>query len=735
VSAAASIAAGLPRADGSRPNAPVSGKRPLPGLGLGVIAPPPGYDPNDPSGNRARAQRAAEEAKAERERARAPRQEAGQRVWRDERAPGAAGAAPGRGRGGPAARGPGRPAGGGRKGRKGRQRFDMYDGFGAAMRRRRGKKSAGPKKASPQAKAIKRRVEMDEVITVAQLAHGMSVKAGQVIKTLMGMGQMATANQPLDFETASLVAEEFEFEVINAAFQEDAHMIEVVQTDEDLEERPPVVTIMGHVDHGKTTLLDTIRKANVASGEAGGITQHVSAYQVTRNGETISFIDTPGHAAFTAMRARGAQVTDIVVLVVAADDGIMPQTVEVINHAKAADVEIIVALNKCDRPEANPAKVKQQLLEYELIPEEYGGDTLMVEVSALKGDGIDDLLDAILLVSEVAEYQANPTRHAEGTVIEARLERGRGPVATVLVQDGTLKRGDRIVVGEVWGRIRAMTDSNGKKLKEAGPSTPVEIMGLNDVPSAGDNMVVVKDDKAAKTLAEHRAEQARQKGFASHQKVTLEDLMARGAAGEILSLNLIIKADVNGSLEALQGSFAKVDVEGTEVKVLHAAVGAVSESDVTLAHTNNGIIIGFNVRPDAKARRSADEYGVQVRTYKVIYEAIEDVEKALKGLLGPTIEEVVQGTAEIRQTFGVPKVGTVAGCMVTEGSIARSHQIRLLRDGTIVWEGRLGSLRRFKDDVREVQNGYECGMNLDGFNDIKVGDILEAYTKEEVAAD
>ena len=737
VSAAASIAAGLPRADGSRPNAPVSGKRPLPGLGLGVIAPPPGYDPDDPNGNRARAQRAAEEARVERERSRAPRAgtETGERVWRDERAAVPGAAAP-RGRGGPAGRGAsGRPATAGRRGRKGRQQFDMYDGFGASMRRRRGKKSGGPKKASPQAKAIKRRVEMDEIITVSQLAHAMSVKSGQVIKTLMGMGQMATANQPLDYETASLVAEEFEFEVINASFQEGAHMIELVQTDEDLEGRPPVVTIMGHVDHGKTTLLDTIRKANVAAGEAGGITQHVSAYQVERNGQTISFIDTPGHAAFTAMRARGAEVTDIVVLVVAADDGVMPQTVEVINHAKAADVEIIVALNKCDRPESNPAKVKQQLLEYELVPEEYGGETLMVEVSALKGDGIDDLLDAILLISEMAEYQANPTRHAEGTVIEARLERGRGPVATVLVQDGTLKRGDRIVVGEVWGRIRAMTDANGKNLKEAGPSTPVEIMGLNEVPSAGDNMVVVKDDKAAKTLAEHRAEQARQKAFASRQKVTLEDLMARGAAGEILSLNLIIKADVNGSLEALQGSFAKVDVEGTDVKVLHSAVGAVSESDVTLAHTNNAVIIGFNVRPDAKARRAADEYGVQVRTYKVIYEAIEDVEKAMKGLLGPTIEEVVQGTAEIRQTFGVPKVGTVAGCMVTEGSIARSHQIRLLRDGTIVWEGRLGSLRRFKDDVREVQNGYECGMNLDGFNDIKVGDILEAYTKEEVAAD
>jgi translation initiation factor IF-2 len=725
-SAAAEIAAGLPRADGSRPNAPVEGRRPLPGLGLGVIAPPPGYDPADPTGNRARAQRAAEAARAERERQSAP---AGPKVWRDEQpAAGPAGAARGRR---PAARRGGAPAGPARKSRGRGRRMDMFDG-GAGMRRRRGKGKSGPKKASPQAKALKRRVEMDETITVAQLSHGMAVKVTQVIKALMGMGQMATANDPLDFDTAQLIATEFEYEVINAAFQEDEHLIQHDESDEDNVVRPPVVTIMGHVDHGKTTLLDQIRKANVADGEAGGITQHVSAYQVERHDELITFIDTPGHAAFTAMRARGAQCTDIVVLVVAADDGVMPQTIEVINHAKAADVEIIVALNKCDRAESDPARVRQQLLEYELISEEYGGETLMVDVSAKTGKGIDDLLDAILLVSELAEYSANPDRHAEGTVIEARVERGRGPVATILVQEGTMRQGDRIVVGEVWGRVRAITDSNGKRMKTAGPSTPVEIIGLNDVPAAGDNAVVVANDKAAKTLAGHRAETTRQHGFSQNTRVTLEDLMAMGAAGEVLALNLIIKTDVNGSLEALLGSFNQLSVEGTDIKILHAAVGAVSESDVTLAHTNNGVIIGFNVRPDAKARRAADSFGVQVRTYKVIYEAIEDVEKALKGLLGPTIEEKVQGTAELRQTFSVPKIGTVAGCMVTEGTIARPHQIRLLRDGVIVWEGRLGSLRRFKDDVRDVSKGFECGMNLDGFNDIKVGDIIEAYTREEV---
>jgi translation initiation factor IF-2 len=615
-------------------------------------------------------------------------------------------------------------------------RGGMDDRFGGrAAGRPRRRKRGGPKKVSPQAKAIKRRVEVAGNITVAQLAHSMSVKSGQVIRSLMAMGQMVTANDSLDMETASLVAAEFEYEVVNASFQEEKLMIQV---EEDLDAgvtRPPVVTIMGHVDHGKTSLLDRIRRANVAAGEAGGITQHISSYQVAHNGRPITFIDTPGHAAFTAMRARGAQVTDIVVLVCAADDGVMPQTIEVINHAKAADVQILVAVNKCDKPEAQPQRVRQQMLEYGLVSEEFGGETIFVDVSATKGTGIPELLEAIQLVSEVEEYKANPERHAEGSVIEARLERGKGPVAVVLVQQGTLKIGDHFVVGTEWGRVRALLDHRGKRVKTAGPSTPVEIMGLQGVPGAGDNFVVVNSDKDAKALAEHRAEEARTKALGAGRRMTLEELLKRGQDEEILKLNLVVKADVGGSLEALKASIDKIDVEGTDIRILHSAVGAVSESDVTLAHTNQAVVIAFNVRPDANARRTMDGLGVEIRTYKVIYEALEDIEKALKGLLGPDIQEVVHGTAEIRQTFSVPKVGTIAGCMVSDGKIARSHQIRLLRQGIIIWEGRLGSLRRFKDDVREVSGGYECGMNLDGYNDIKVGDVIEAFTNEEVAAE
>ena len=612
----------------------------------------------------------------------------------------------------------------------------MYgmDGMPRGRRGRRGKKASGPKKLSPQAKAIKRRVEVQGTITVAQLAHAMSAKAGQLIKTLIGMGQMATVNDVLDFDTATLVAAEFEFEVVNASFQEEKLMIDIEDDPENMDARPPVVTIMSHVDHGKTTLLDTIRRANVASGEAGGITQHISSYQVEHNGEPITFIDTPGHAAFTAMRARGAQVTDIVVLVVAADDGVMPQTVEVINHAKSADVEIIVAVNKCDKPDARPERVRQEMMQYGLVAEEFGGETMFVNVSAMTGAGVEDLLEAINLAAELGDYQANSDRHAEGTVLEARLERGKGPVAIVLIQAGTLNRGDHFVVGTSWGRIRALTDHRGKKIKTAGPSDPVEIMGISEVPMAGDSFVVVGTDKDAKTLAEHRLEEARQSSLGQHKRMTLEELMKRGSAEEKVTLNLIVKADVGGSLEALKASFASIDVEGTEIKILHDGVGAVSESDVTLAHTNQGVIIAFNVRPDANARRIIDGFGVEVRTYKVIYEAIEEVELALKGLLGPEIREVVQGTAEIRQTFSVPKVGTIAGCFVLTGKIARSHTIRLLRQSKIIWEGRLGSLRRFKDDVREVAVGYECGMNLDGYNDLKVGDVIEAYTNEEVSA-
>ncbi len=623
--------------------------------------------------------------------------------------------------------------GGGRKSRMAMRR-GLDDAAVAAAPRPRRQKRGGPKKSSPQAKAIKRRVEVAGSITVTQLAHAMSVKSGQIIRALLGMGQMATANDVLDMETATLVANEFEFEVVNASFQEEKLMIQVDQDDSTMEGRPPVVTIMGHVDHGKTTLLDRIRSANVAAGEAGGITQHISSYQVNHNGTDITFIDTPGHAAFTAMRARGAQVTDIVVLVVAADDGVMPQTVEVINHAKAAGVQIIVAVNKCDKPDAQPARVRQQLLEYSLVSEEFGGETIFVNVSAAKGTGITDLLEAVLLVAEVEEYKANPNRHGEGSVIEARLERGKGPVAVVLVQHGTLKRGDHFVVGTTWGRVRAMTDHRGRALKVAGPSTPVEIMGIQGIPEAGDNFIVVNSDKDAKALAEHRIEEARKQALSANRRMTLEELLKRGGTDEILTLNLILKADVGGSLEALRGSIEQVKVDGTNIRILHSAVGAVSESDVTLAHTNQAAVIAFNVRPDANARRIIDGLGVEVRTYKVIYEALEDIEKALKGLLGPDIREVVHGTAEIRQTFSVPKVGTIAGCMVNDGTIARSHQIRLLRDGKIVWEGRLGSLRRFKDDVREVSGGYECGMNLDGFNDIKVGDVIEAFSNEEVAS-
>jgi translation initiation factor IF-2 len=603
-----------------------------------------------------------------------------------------------------------------------------------SMRRPRRNKRSGPKKASPQAKAIKRRVEVAGTITVTQLAHALSVKSSQVIRSLLAMGQMATANDVLDLETATLVATEHEYEVVNASFQEENLMIQVEEDVEAMVSRPPVVTIMGHVDHGKTSLLDRIRKANVAAGEAGGITQHISSYQVRHQGNPITFIDTPGHAAFTAMRARGAQVTDIVVLVVAADDGVMPQTVEVINHAKAAEVQLIVAVNKCDKPDAQPDRVRQQLLEYGLVSEEFGGETIFANVSAMKGTGISELLESIQLVAEVEEYKANSARHAEGSVVEARLERGKGPVAVVLIQHGTLKRGDYFVVGTSWGRVRAMMDHRGKKLKEASPSTPVEIMGLQGVPMAGDNFIVVNSDKEAKALAEHRTEAARVKSLGASKRMTLEELLQRGVEGEVAKLNLVVKADVGGSLEALRASIDKIDVEGTDIRILHSAVGAVSESDVTLSHTNQAAVIAFNVRPDANARRIVDSLGVEVRTYKVIYEALEDIEKALKGLLGPDIQEVVHGTAEIRQTFGVPKVGTIAGCFVSTGKIARSHQIRLLRQSKIVWEGRLGSLRRFKDDVREVGTGYECGMNLDGFNDIKVGDVIEAFSNEEVAA-
>ena len=597
--------------------------------------------------------------------------------------------------------------------------------------RRRMRRKKGVVKASPKAKAIKRRVMIDGTITVADLAHAMSQKSGVVIKTLIGFGEMATINDTLDFETASTIAAEFDFEAIDTSFQEDQFLI-TEEKKEEGELRAPVVTIMGHVDHGKTTLLDTIRNANVADGEAGGITQHTSAYQVEHEGQLITFIDTPGHEAFTAMRARGAQVTDIVILVVAADDGPMPQTIEALNHARASGVQLMVAVNKCDKPGANPDKVRQDMMRYELVSEEYGGDTIFVNVSALKGEGIDELLENITLLSEMGEYRAPVKRHAEGFVLEARLEKGRGAVATLLVKSGTLKKGDTLVLGNVWGRVRALYDYNGKSIKEALPSSPVELIGLQEIPTAGDDFVVVKKPKDAKALVAHRAEEAKNKAMAASSKpMSLEELLRRQVEGEPVKLNLIIKSDVGGTLEAMKGSIAQIEVPGTEVNILHAAIGGITESDVSLAHTYDGIIIGFNVRPDAKARKVVNQTNVEVRTYSIIYEALEDLEKGLKGLLEPEIKEQWKGSAEIRETFSVPKVGTVAGCFVLDGSIARKHRIRLLRDGTIMWEGKLASLRRFKDDVREVEKGYECGMNLDGFNDIKVGDQLEAFMMEE----
>jgi translation initiation factor IF-2 len=601
-------------------------------------------------------------------------------------------------------------------------------------RRRRIKRRGIPKKSSPKAKAIKRRVFIDKKISLNALAHNLSIKVNDLMKASTKLGlEIDPEEAEIDVDTAKLISESFGYEVVDTASQEDDFLIKSsAQVDPNSAPRPPIVTIMGHVDHGKTTLLDAIRQSNVADGEAGGITQHISAYQVSHEGELITFIDTPGHEAFTAMRARGALVTDIVILVVAADDGVMPQTVEALNHAKAANVQIIVAINKCDKSNANPPRVIQELMQYELIPEDFGGETIFVEVSALQRNGIDDLLDNIVLLSEMGEYSAPKKRHAEGIVLEARLDKGRGAVATVIVKTGTLNRSDHIVLGKVWGRVRSMSDYRGKTLKTAPPSTPVEITGLQDVPSAGDNFVVVKNSKNARSLVDHRVEEEQTLQKVKKKVVTLEDLLQQQNQADIVTLNLILKSDVGGTLEALKASLDKNKLPGTEIKILHAAVGAITESDISLAHTYGGIVIGFNIRPDTKARRAISEKNVDVRTYKVIYEALEEISKALRGLLAPTLKEQWQGLAEIRKTFSVPKVGTVAGCYVVEGKINRKHNVRLLRNSVVIWEGRLASLQRFKDPVREVEKGYECGMNLDGFNDIKVGDIIETHTMEAI---
>ena len=577
------------------------------------------------------------------------------------------------------------------------------------------------------------KVQIPEEIMVSDLASMLKVTVAEVIKKLMLMGAMATANQTIDYDTAALVAVELGAEPEKAVVVtiEERLFDETEDTDENLVGRAPVVCVMGHVDHGKTSLLDAIRHTNVTTGEAGGITQHIGAYRVKINGQDITFLDTPGHEAFTAMRARGAMATDIAILVVAADDGIMPQTVEAINHAKAAGVDIIVAINKMDKPTANPDAIKQELTKYDLVPEEWGGDVICVPVSALTRMGIEDLLENVLLVAEVKELKANPNRRAKGIVIEAKLDKGRGPVATVLVQNGTLHNGDIVIAGTAVGRVRAMTDHNGKQQKVAGPSVPVEIIGLGEVPVAGDDFAAVEDERMARELAEQRKSKAKEEVFKANARANLNDLFAQISEG-VKDLNIIVKADVVGSAEAVKASLAKLSNDEVRVNVIHSAVGGVTENDVMLAATSNAIIVGFNVRPDKAALDSAERQGVDMRMYRVIYQCIEEIEAAMKGMLAPKFRENLLGHAEVRQTIHVPNVGTIAGSYILDGKIARNAQIRVVRDGVVIFEDKISSLKRFKDDAKEVAQGYECGVGLERFNDIKEGDILEAFVMEEI---
>ncbi|QYA43442.1 translation initiation factor IF-2 [Macrococcoides bohemicum] len=600
----------------------------------------------------------------------------------------------------------------------------------------KGKPKPAPVEQAPVVKETPSKITYEEGITVGELAEKLNKDASEIVKNLFMVGIMANINQGLNQDAIELICDEYgveaELEVVVDVTDLETYFEDVDANPEDIIERPSVVTIMGHVDHGKTTLLDSIRNTRVTAGEAGGITQHIGAYQIENEGKKITFLDTPGHAAFTTMRARGAQVTDITILVVAADDGVMPQTVEAINHAKAAEVPIIVAVNKIDKPTANPDRVMQELGEHGLYPEDWGGDTIFVQLSAIKGDGIDELLEMILLVSEVAELKANPKRTAIGTVIEAELDKSRGPAASLLVQDGTLEIGDSIVVGNTFGRVRAMVNDLGKRIKSAGPSTPVEITGLQDVPLAGDRFVVFKDEKRARRIGEARQQQNILAQRQESQKVSLDNLFEQIKQGEMKDLNVIIKGDVQGSVEALAASLMKIDVEGVNVRIIHTAVGAINESDVTLASASNGIIIGFNVRPDVNAKRAAEAEGVDMRLHRIIYKVIEEIEQAMIGMLDPEYEEKVIGQAEVRQTINISKVGTVAGSYVTEGKITRDSQVRIIRDGIVVYEGQVDALKRFKDDVREVAQGYECGITIENFNDVKEGDIFEAFIMEEI---
>ena len=587
----------------------------------------------------------------------------------------------------------------------------------------------------PEPVKIEKAVITTETITVKDLSEKIGKPVAEIIKKLFNLGILATINQDIDYDTCSLIAADYNIELEYQplkTFEDVLQESAVADEEQNLIERPPVVTIMGHVDHGKTSLLDAIRHSSVTTGEAGGITQHIGAYQVLCNGKPITFIDTPGHEAFTSMRARGAQVTDIVILVVAADDGIMPQTVEAINHAKAAEVPIIVAINKIDRPNANPEQVKQQLTEYGLVTEEWGGDTICVPVSAKTGDNLETLLEMVLLQAEVLELKANPNRIAKGTIIEAELHKGRGPIATVLVQNGTLKIGDTIVAGTAYGRVRALMDDKGRRVTSAGPGQPVEVLGFSEVPSAGDVLNVAEADKLSRQVAEERRDKQKAAQLKMMSKVSLDDLFNQIAEGQVKDLNIIVKADVHGSVEAVKQALEKLSNEEVRVRCIHGGVGAITGSDVMFAAASNAIIIGFNVRPDTTAKQTAEREKVDIRLYRIIYNAIEDIEKAMKGLFAPVFREVELGRISVRNTFKVSGVGTIAGAYVQDGKVSRNAQVRVVRDGIVIHEGKISSLKRFKDDAKEVATGYECGIGIEGFNDIREGDIIEAYIIEEV---
>lgn len=629
-------------------------------------------------------------------------------------------------------------AGGGQRGGGRPARRNGRPVRGINQGRRRHRPAPQPKVQLP----LPDKITFYESLSVGELAEKLHREPAEIIKKLFMLGVMATINQELDKDTIELICADYEVEVEEEVRIDQTDLENYFEGSEDeemLEEiakgnqaRPPVVTIMGHVDHGKTTLLDSIRNSKVTTGEAGGITQHIGAYQITEKGKKITFLDTPGHEAFTTMRARGAKVTDLTILVVAADDGVMPQTVEAINHAKAAEVPIIVAVNKMDKPTANPDRVMQELTEHGLVAEDWGGDTIFVPISALQGEGIDDLLEMVLLVSEVGELEANPDILARGTVIEAELDRGKGAVATLLVQNGTLRVGDPIVVGNTFGRVRAMVNDLGRRVKSALPSTPVEITGLNGVPQAGDRFVVFEDEKTARQIGETRAQEALLEQRGEHKKITLDNLFDQMNQGDVKELNIIVKADVQGTVEAMAASLLKIDVEGVQIKIIHTGAGAINESDINLASASNAIVIGFNVRPDTNAKRAADEEGVEIRQHNVIYKVIEEIESAMKGLLDPEYVEKVIGQAEVRETFKVSKVGTIAGSYVTDGKVTRDSGVRVIRDNIVIFEGELDTLKRFKDDAKEVAKGYECGIMVKNFNDIEEGDIIEAFIMEEV---